>query len=154
LVLRTITWRLKRAWCCGFAVMSNFLEYEVKPGSNVAQGLPRQRLAVLSPIWRGPALTLRYPDGEVYTLVGWSGSGPGAPCDLQVFWTRPEPTAPAVALAIGGDAGVRHFGPGLTDGPAPGAPFLGLADSMIPAMVREVIGPAPPPEPKPRLLLA
>ena len=27
------------------------------------QGLPRQRLAVLSPIWQAPALTLEYPDG-------------------------------------------------------------------------------------------
>jgi hypothetical protein len=133
--------------------MSGFLEYEVKPGSNVPQGLPRQRLAVLSPVWRGPALTLEYPDGEVHTLVGWSGSGPGAPCDLRVFWTRPEPTAPAVALAIGGDAGVRQMGPGAEDH-AQGSPFLGLAPSMIPAVVLEVIGPAPPPEPKPRLLLA
>jgi hypothetical protein len=136
-----------------FVVMSSFLEYEIKPGSNVAQGLPRQRLTVLSPIWRGRALTLRYPDGEIHTLVGWSGSDPGAPCDLQVFWTRTEPTDPAVALAIGGDAGVRHFGPGAEDH-AQGAPFLGLADSMIPAVVRKVIGPPPPPEPKPRLLLA
>ena len=61
-----------------------YLEYEVRPGSNVAQGLPRQRLVVLSPIWRAPALTLEYPDGEVHTLVGWSGSAPRGPsCDLQ-----------------------------------------------------------------------
>jgi hypothetical protein len=129
--------------------MSAFLEYEVKPGSNVAQGLPRQRLAVLSPIWRGPGLTLKYPDEEVYTLVGWSGSAPGRPCDLKVFWTRHEPTAPAVALAIGGDAGVRHIGAGA----AQGLPFLALADSMIPALVREVIGWRPEPETKPPLLL-
>jgi len=134
--------------------MTGFLDYEVKPGSNVPQGLPRQRLTVLSPIWRGPALTLTYPDGEVYTLVGWSGSGLGAPCDLRVFWTRPEPTAPAVALALGGDAGVRYFRADAGDGRAQGSPFLGLADSMIPAAVREVIGPPPPPAPKPPLLLA
>ena len=65
--------------------MEQHLEYAVRPGSNVPQGLPRQRLAVLSPIWRAPALTLDYPDGEVCTLMGWSGSDPGAPCDLQVF---------------------------------------------------------------------
>ena len=90
--------------------MHQYLEYEVRPGSNVPQGLPRQRLPVLSPIWRGPALTLEYPDGEVRTLVGWSGSAPGESCDLKIFWTRHELTAPAVALAIGGDAGVRHLG--------------------------------------------
>jgi hypothetical protein len=134
--------------------MNNFLEYEVKPGGNVIQGLPRQRLAVLSPIWRGPALTLEYPDGEVYTLVGWSGSTSGAPCDLQIFWTRHEPLAPAVALAIGGDAGVRHCGAGAGDEATQGFPFLALAYSMIPAAVLNVIGPPPEPKPQPlRLLL-
>ena len=129
------------------------LEYEVRPGSNVPQGLPRQRLMVLSPIWRGPGLTLKYPHGEVRTLVGWSGSAPGAPCDLQVFWTRHEPQAPAVALAIGGDAGVRHFGPGAAADPVQGLPFMALADSMIPAEVLEVIGPAPESGPTSPLLL-
>jgi hypothetical protein len=129
--------------------MDQYLEYEVQPGSNVPQGLPRQRLPMLSPIWQGPALTLEYPDGQVHTLVGWSGSGPGAPCDLKIFWTRHEPAAPAVALAIGGDAGVRPVGPGA----AQGLPFLALADSMIPAEVLKVIGPAPESEPAPPLLL-
>jgi hypothetical protein len=133
--------------------MGNFLDYEVKPGSNVIQGLPRQHLAVLSPIWRAPGLILEYPDGEVYTLVGWSGSSPGVPCDLQVFWTRHKPTAPAVALAIGGDAGVRHCGPDAHNYACQGFPFLALALSMIPAEVLEVIGPPPEPEPKPTLLL-
>jgi len=133
--------------------MTQYLEYEVKPGSNVAQGLPRQRLAVLSPIWRGPSLALEYPDGEFRTLVGWSGSAPGAPFDLSVFWTRAEPTAPAVALAIGGDAGVRHIGPHAGLDTARGLPFLALVDSMIPAEVLEVIGPSPTPEPNPPLLL-
>ncbi|MFZ5448715.1 MAG: hypothetical protein ACOZFS_08795 [Thermodesulfobacteriota bacterium] len=132
--------------------MSRFLEFEVIPGNNVPQGLPRQRLPVLSPIWQAPALTLEYPDGEVYTLVGWSGSAPGAPCDLRVFWTRHVATAPAVALAIGGDAGVLHFGPSNGDD-AQGFPFLALAPSMIPAEVLEVIGPPPEPEPQPQLLL-
>ncbi len=134
--------------------MQQYLDYEVKPGTNVAQGLPRQRLAVLSPIWRGPALRLEYPDGEVQTLVGWSGAAPGGPCEVRVFWTRPEPAAPAVALAIGGDAGVRTFDP---DGPADtaqGFPFLALADSLIPTAVFAVIGPAPQPAPRPPLLLA
>jgi hypothetical protein len=133
--------------------MKEFLEYEVKPGSNVPQGLPRQRLVVLSPIWRGPSLTLEYPDKEVYTLVGWSGSAPGVPCDLQVFWTRPEPNAPAVALAIGGNAGVRHCGPGDADEASQGFPFMALALSMIPAAVLKVIGPPPEPEPPPLRLL-
>lgn len=133
--------------------MHLYIDYEVKPGSNVAQGLPRLRLAVLSPVWRAPALSLAYPDGEVYTLVGWSGSAPGVPCDLQVFWTRHKPTAPAVALAIGGDAGVRHCGPGAGDDASRGFPFLALARSMIPAEVQEVIGPPPEPEPLPVRLL-
>jgi hypothetical protein len=133
--------------------MKHFLEYEVKPGSNVAQGLSRQRLAVLSPIWRGPCLTLEYPDDEVYTLVGWSGSAPGTPCELRVFWTRHEPSAPPVALAIGGDAGVRHCGPVASQDASQGFPFLALADSMIPEEVRDVIGPPPKPEPQPLRLL-
>jgi hypothetical protein len=133
--------------------MQQYLEYEVRPGSKVPQGLPRQRLVVLSPIWRGPALRLEYPDGEVRTLVGWSGSGPGAACDLQIFWTRHEPTAPAVALAIGGDAGVRHFGPDGAEEGAQGLPFMALAASMIPPVVLDVIGPAPEAEPRPLRLL-
>lgn len=133
--------------------MHQYLEYEVRPGSNVPQGLPRQRLMVLSPIWRGPALTLEYPDGEVRTLVGWSGSAPGESCDLKIFWTRHEPTGPAVAFAIGGDAGVRHFGPGGAEEFASGLPFMALAASMIPAEVLKVIGPAPESEPTPPLLL-
>ena len=134
--------------------MHQYLEYAVRPGSNVPQGLPRQRLPVLSPIWRGPALSLEYPDGEVRTLVGWSGSAPGAACGLKIFWTRHEIAAPAVALAIGGDAGVRHLGPGGAEGLAQGLPFMALAASMIPAEVLDVIGPAPESEPTPpRLLL-
>ncbi len=129
------------------------MEYEVKPGSNVAQGLPRQHLAVLSPVWRAPALTLEYPDGEVYTLVGWSGSAPGAPCDLKVFWTRHEPTAPAVALSVGGDAGVRQYGPGDGDDASQGFPFMALAHSMIPPEVLLVIGPPPEPKTQPLPLL-
>ena len=134
--------------------MNQYLEYEVRPGSNVPQGLPRQRLPVLSPIWQGPALTLEYPDGEVRTLLGWSGSGPGTPCDLKIFWTRHEPGAPPVALAIGGDAGVRDFGPGGAEESVQGLPFMVLAASMIPARVLNVIGPAPDSEPAPPLLLA
>jgi hypothetical protein len=133
--------------------MEQHLEYAVRPGSNVPPGLPRQRLAVLSPIWRAPVLTLAYPDGEVYTLMGWTGSAPGAPCDLQVFWTRPEPTAPVFALAIGGDAGVRHFGSGAAVDTTQGFPFMALADSMIPAEVLSIIGPPPDSEPAPLLLL-
>lgn len=133
--------------------MEQYLEYEVKPGTNVSQGLARQLLLVLSPIWRGQALTLEYPDGEVYTLLGWSGAAPGEPCELRVFWTRQAPTEPAVALAIGGDAGVRHCGPVAGDDASQGFPFLALAPSMIPTEVLNVIGPAPEPEPQPTLLL-
>jgi hypothetical protein len=72
---------------------------------------------------------------------------------LQVFWTRPEPNAPAVALAIGGNAGVRHCGPGDADEASQGFPFMALALSMIPAAVLKVIGPPPEPEPPPLRLL-
>jgi hypothetical protein len=133
--------------------MDRVLEYEVKPGSNVPQGLPRQSLAVLSPIWTGPALTLEYPDGDIHTLMGWSGASPGAPCDLRVFWTRHDPGAPPVALAIGGDGGVRQCGPEGTDCAVIGLPLQALALSLIPAAVLEVIGPPPPPEPPALLLL-
>jgi hypothetical protein len=133
--------------------MDQYLEYAVRPGSNVPQGLPRQRLVVLSPIWRARVLTLEYSDGEVHTLMGWSGADPGIPCDLRVFWTRHEPGAPAVALAIGGDAGVRLFAPGVADDTAPGFPFMALAASLIPAAVLNVIGPPPGCEPAPPLLL-
>ncbi len=133
--------------------MKRYLEYSVRPGSNVAQGLPRQRLAVLSPIWRAPALTLEYPDGEVWIVTGWAGDSPGAPCELRVFWTRHTPAAPAVPLAIGGDAGVRHFEPGAAADTAQGLPFLALAESLIPAEVLAVIGPPPASKPKPPLLL-
>ena len=133
--------------------MHQYLEYEVQPGSNVPQGLPRQRLPVLSPMWRGLALTLTYPDGEVRTLVGWSGSAPGESCGLKIFWTRHEFTSPAVALAIGGDAGVRHFGPGEAEEFGLGLPFMALAASMIPPEVLNVIGPGPESEPTPPLLL-
>ena len=46
------------------------LDYEVKPGDNLPGGLPRQSLVVLSPVWRGPALTIEYPDGDTETLLG------------------------------------------------------------------------------------
>jgi hypothetical protein len=132
--------------------MRHDLEYEVTPGNNVPQGLPRLRLAVLSAVWRGAALRLEYPDGEVQTLVGWSGPGAGGHCELRVFWTRARPEGPAVALAIGGNAGLRLVAPGARGNRARGLPFLALADSLIPPAVRQVIGPPPAPEAKPRLL--
>jgi hypothetical protein len=131
--------------------LPHHLEYEVKPGSNVPQGLPRLFLPVLSPIWRGTALRLKYPDGEVHTLVGWAGPGDGGPAELRVFWTRHRPEAPAVCLAIGGDAGVRNFIPSEQGELVQGFPFLALAESVIPAAVWLVVGPPPAPAP---LLLA
>jgi hypothetical protein len=127
--------------------MKYWLEYEIEPGENVPQGLPRQRLPVLSSIWRGEALRLEYPDGEIHTLVGWSGPGEGGPCELRVFWTRHQPEAPAVCLAIGGDAGLRNYAP------ARGLPFLALAEGLIPKEVLKTIGPRPAPEPRAPLLL-
>ncbi len=134
--------------------MKPWLEYEIDPGDNVPQGLPRQRLPVLSPIWKGEALLLEYPDGEVHTLVGWSGSGEGGPAELQVFWTRHRPEAPAVCLAIGGDAGLRNYPPDGAGEPVRGLPFLALAESLIPKEVLKAIGPQPAPGPRAPLLLA
>ena len=114
------------------------LEYEVSPGPNVSGGLPRMELRVLSPVWRGKSLLIDYPDGERHTLMGWEDGGP---TDLRVFWTRHHPQAPAVCLALGGDAGVRNTTTGQ------GLPFLALAESLIPPEVREVIGPRPEAEP-------
>jgi hypothetical protein len=121
------------------------LEYEVKPGENLPGGLPRQRLVVLSPIWRGPALHLEYPDGEVEILVGRRESG--KPCDLQVFWTRENPQGPAVCLAIGGNAGLRLLSGEEGGAASRGLAFLALAESLIPPEVLAVIGPRPSAEP-------
>lgn len=124
--------------------MTRFLEYEVKPGDNVAQGMPRLRLPVLSPIWQGPALVLEYADGEVHTLVGWTASDEDGPGDLQVFWTRHQPEGPAVCLVIGGDAGLRDCRRDADGvGAAHGLPLLALAASLIPPAVLTVIGPPP-----------
>jgi hypothetical protein len=126
--------------------MIRFLEYQVTPGENLPQGLPPQSLAILSPIWRGPTLHLKYPDGEVHTIVGWGGPGAGSPCGVQVFWTRHEPRGPAVCLAIGGDGGLRNLGAAGGAEMAQGLAFLALAESMIPREVLGVIGPKPEPE--------
>jgi hypothetical protein len=126
--------------------MVSFLEYEVPPCANVPAGLPRQRLAVLSSIWRGKTLFLEYPEGAIHTLQGWSGPEPGEAADLRIFWTRHQPQGPRVCLAIGGDHGLRDLGPEGTDAAPLGYPFLALAESLIPLEVLEVIGPAPPPE--------
>ncbi len=133
--------------------MVPYLDYEVKPGDNVPEGLPRLRLAVLSPVWRGAALHLKYPDGEVHTLMGRSGPD-GESCEVRVFWTRQQPPGPAVCLAIGGDAGLRLSPAGSQ--PPEGLPFLALAESLIPPEVLAVIGPPPQTaekEPAPLLLL-
>ncbi|MHB8069761.1 MAG: hypothetical protein ACYDIC_17855 [Desulfobaccales bacterium] len=120
--------------------MEIFLEYEVHPCANVPGGLPRQRLAVLSPIWRGECLRLAYPDGAVHLLQGCSGSEEVEPCGLRVFWTRHQSQTPAVCLAIGGSGGLQDLG---QDAAPQGYPFLALAESLIPPEVLAVIGPAP-----------
>ncbi len=123
--------------------MKDFLDYEVRACPNVPGGLPRQRLAVLSPIWRGKTLRLEYPDGAIHNLHGWISSGEGEPGDLQVFWTRHQPRGPAVCLAIGGDGGLRDSGPEGKDAAPKGYPFLALAESLIPPEVLTAIGPQP-----------
>jgi hypothetical protein len=133
--------------------MTEFLNYEVPPGDNVPGGLPRLKLPVLSPIWRGETLLLEFPNRDRHRIIGWRAAGRGTPCEVRVFWTRHQPQGPAVCLAIGGNGGLRDLGPeGASQAPR-GLPFLALAEGLIPAAVREVIGEAPPPEPPPPLLL-
>jgi hypothetical protein len=134
--------------------MKNYLDYEVHPCANVPGGLPRQRLAVLSPIWRGETLLLEYPDGAIHTLQGLSGPEPGGPGELRIFWTRHQPQGPPVCLAIGRDFGLRDLGPVGTDTTPQGYPYLALAESLIPPEVLAVIGPPPPPQERQILLLA
>lgn len=122
-------------------MLKYLLEYDVKPGKNLPEGLPRQRLVVLSPIWRGPTLHLEYPDDEVEILVGRSEGG--KPCDVQVFWTRKDPQGPAVCLAIGGNAGLRLLVNEENGETSRGLAFLALAESLIPPEVLAVIGPPP-----------
>jgi len=127
-----------------------FLDYEVKPGENLPGGLPRLRLAVLSPVWRGPALHLEYPGGDLETIVGWTGKG--EPGEVQVFWTWEAPGGPAVCLAIGGDAGLRASIRQGDREESRGLAFLALAESLIPPEVRAVVGPPPLVEKTPLLL--
>jgi hypothetical protein len=126
------------------------LEYAVKSGENLPEGLPRLRLAVLSPIWRGPVLAIEYPDGDTETIGGRTTES--EPCEVQVFWTRENPRGPAVCLAIGGDAGLHAVLRGKDRETARGLPFLALAESLIPREIIAVIGLPPPLEAKPLLL--
>jgi hypothetical protein len=126
------------------------LSYEVTPGDNLPGGLPPQSLVVLSAVWRGPALTIEYFDGDTETLEGRTADG--EPGEVRVFWTRENPRGPAVCLAIGGDAGLRVV---LREGSREmtrGRAFLALAASLIPSEVLAVIGPPPPDEMTPLLL--
>ncbi|MBM4294259.1 MAG: hypothetical protein FJ126_05055 [Deltaproteobacteria bacterium] len=125
--------------------MLGVIEFEVAAGPNVPGGLPRHLAPLLSPVWRGPALRLEYPDGAVHLLVGWSENqdGAGSSGEVQIFWTRHEPDGPPVCLAIGGDAGLRDLGPEDGEEAPQGYPFLALAESLIPAEVLAVIGPRP-----------
>ena len=133
--------------------MKKFLEYKVKPCANVPAGLPRQRLVVLSPIWGGDGLRLEYPDGARHTLEACSSPEEGEPCGLRVFWTRHQPQAPAVCLALGGDRGIRDLGPAEEDAAPKGYPFLALAESLIPLEVFAVIGPPPRPQEERKICL-
>ena len=126
--------------------MDKYIDYEVRPCANVPAGLPRQRLAVLSPIWRGRTLRLEYPDGTIHVLKVCSGPDPEGLGELRLFWTRHQPQAPAVCLALGGAHGLLVLDPGETGAGIQGHPFLALAESLIPPEVLDVIGPPPPPE--------
>jgi len=132
-------------------MLKYLLSYEVTPCENLPAGLPPQPLVVLSPVWRRPALTIEYQDGGTETLEGRTAGG--ETCDVRVFWTRANPQGPAVCLAIGGDGGLiaifREGGRETTRGRA----FLALAGSLIPGDVLALIGPPPPAEMTPLLLV-
>jgi hypothetical protein len=131
-------------------MLKYMLAYEVQPGANLTEGLPRQSLLVLSPVWRGPVLIIEYPDGDTETFGGRTTGG--EPCEVQVFWTRENPRGPAVCLAIGGDAGLHAVLKAGGNETSRGLAFLALAESLIPPEVLAVIGPAPPVEITPLLL--
>lgn len=133
-----------------------YLEYEVLPNANVPAGMVATIFAVLSPVWRGQALTIVYPDGTEQVLVGITATG--ASCDLKVFWSRATEHGPLVCLVLGGSGGIRllEARPGValvrdSQVQGEGKPLLALADSLIPPAVLAVIGPKPPAAP--RLLL-
>jgi|UniRef100_A0A7V6A2K2 hypothetical protein len=117
------------------------LAYEVQPGENLPEGLPRQSLLVLSPVWRGPVLRIEYPDGDTETVEGRTKSG--KPCEVQVFWTRRDPGGPAVCLAIGGDGGLFAVLSSGVTATSRGLALLALAESLIPGEILAVIGPPP-----------
>ena len=123
-----------------------YLCYQVRPNENLPEGMHPLTLTVLSPVWQGPVITLVYPDGFRQALVGCTAGG--SACNLQIFWTQSAEGGPTVCLAIGGDGGVRLLEEEEFDWhtlpPGKGRPFLALAESLIPALVTEVIGPAPP----------
>jgi hypothetical protein len=127
-------------------LVPKYLYYHVRPHEHLPAGMRPVTLAVLSPVWQGPEITIIYPDGWQQTLIGWIAAG--SPGDLKIFWTQAPEPGPTVCLAIGGDGGVRLFD--RTDvnrqphPSAPARPFLALADSLIPAAVQAVIGPPPP----------
>ncbi|MFZ5453403.1 MAG: hypothetical protein ACOZF2_16210 [Thermodesulfobacteriota bacterium] len=123
--------------------MCKFIDYEIQPCANVPDGLPRQRLVALSPIWRGRSLRLEYPDGTVQVLKGCSGTDPERFGELRVFWTRHQSQAPAVCLVLGGDQGLVGLDSGETGAVRQSHPFLALAESLIPAEVLAVVGPPP-----------
>ena len=127
-------------------MQTKYLYYHVRPHEKLPAGMRPLTLTVLSPVWQGPRITIIYPDGWRQTLMGWTAAG--TPDDLRIFWTQGPKAGPTVCLAIGGDGGVL-----VVDGtvmkwhdlpPGPGRPFLALAESLIPADVAAVIGPAPP----------
>ncbi len=125
---------------------TQYLYYHVRPHDRLPTGMRPLTLTILSPVWQGPGVCIVYPDGWRQTLMGLTAAG--SPDDLRIFWTQGPEAGPTVCLAIGGDGGVL-----LVDGtvmkrhdlpPGPARPFLALAESVIPADVAAVIGPAPP----------
>lgn len=127
-----------------------YLRYQVLPSEHLPAGLAPVTLTVLSPIWQGPEITLVYPDGWEQRLSGLSATQKETP--VRIFWTEAEVGGPPVCLAIGGAGGLRLLeGPGncpVEKRAAAVRPFLALATGLIPAAVREVIGPEPPRSPR------
>ena len=131
-------------------MLKYLLPYEVKPGENLPGGLPPQSLVVLSPVWRGLALVVEYPDGDTETLSGLTLSG--EPCEVRGLLDPGEPPGPGRLPGHRRGSGLLAV---LSDGlreTSRGRAFLALAASLIPPEVLAVIGPPPPEEDTPLLL--
>lgn len=129
-----------------------YLWYQVHPTEAQPEGMAPVIFTILSPVWQGPEITIRFPDGWEQTLTGCTAAA--CACDVRVFWTEASPGGPPVCMVIGGEGGIKivegQSGTPLAQRRESCRPFLALATPLIPSWVRQIIGPEP--ERSPRLL--